>query len=80
MLNKSELYISALERAKFAFSVKTDMALAEVLGMDRSSLSKLKSRGSFPYRNIVDVCADKNISVDFILGIKPEKKSDVAAK
>jgi len=79
-LKKSELYLAALEKAKVAFSVDTDMALAHELGIDRSSLSKLKSRGSFPFRQIVDTCVAKDISIDWIMGIRQEKISNGAAE
>lgn len=77
-MNKSDYYIAAFNKAKIAFNVDSDMALSNVLGIHRSSLSKLKSRGSFPYKHILDTCVAKNISVDFILGINPEKKSNGA--
>jgi hypothetical protein len=80
MLNKSELYAAALEKAKVAFSVDTDTALAEVLGIHRSTLCQSKARGSFPYRGIIDACIEKDISIDWIMGIKQQKISNGAAQ
>jgi hypothetical protein len=80
MLNKSEFYLSALEKAKVSFGAKTDMEMAKIIKMTRSSLSHSKSRGSFPARLIMDACVERNVSLDWILGIKPKKKSNGAAE
>lgn len=73
MFNKSEFYNIALDKARVSFGVKSDSQLAKIIGCNRTALYQARSRGTFPAKAIMDACVDNNVSVDFILGIKPEK-------
>lgn len=69
---KSEVYATALAKAKVAFNAKNDSELAKALGLDRSAISVAHKKGTAPVRHIVDACIDNNVSIDHIFGIKPK--------
>lgn len=75
---KSELYASALAKAKVAFNAMNDAALARVLQIDPSVICKSNKNNTIPARPLIEACVDKNVSLDFIFGIKPEKKTNGA--
>lgn len=56
---------SVLERVKQALNVSSDIALAEVLGIARSTLSNWRSRGSIDYDLLFSKC--KHINLDWLL-------------
>lgn len=60
-INKS----AVLERVKQALDVTSDIALAEVLGIARSTLSNWRSRGSIDYDLLFSKC--KHFNLDWLL-------------
>lgn len=78
-LIKSEVYASALTKAKLAFNASNDFELSKALGIDPSSITRAKQAGKVPVRHIVDKAIESNgeISLDWIFGIK---KSNGASK
>lgn len=69
---KSEFYTMALTKAKVAFNANSDLALAKIIKVDQSAISKAKKNGTAPVRHLVEACIDNNVSIDFIFGIKPK--------
>lgn len=56
---------SVLERVKQALNVSSDIALAQVLGIARSTLSNWRSRGSIDYDLLFSKC--KHVNLDWLL-------------
>jgi hypothetical protein len=71
-LQISEIYLAALAKAKVAFNADSDMALAKIIGVDRSAISKAKANGTAPVRNLIEACIEHQVSIDHIFGITPK--------
>ncbi|QST27744.1 helix-turn-helix domain-containing protein [Escherichia albertii] len=56
-----------LTRLKQVFAVTSDSALCERLMVSPQTLSSWKSRNKIPYANCVDVCQQKNVSLDWLI-------------
>ncbi len=48
-------------------NLKSDSAVAEILGMNPAALNKHKLRGTIPYDQITEFCETENISLDWLL-------------
>ncbi|MDD2267432.1 helix-turn-helix domain-containing protein [Sulfuricurvum sp.] len=71
-MQKSEIYLAALAKAKVAFNARSDKALAEILELDRTAIAKAKLRGTAPVKNLVEACIKHQVSIDHIFGITPK--------
>ena len=56
-----------MARLKAALTVKTDTDLAEVLGVQQSTLAMQKKKGNVPIELIEEICKQRHLSVDYIL-------------
>ncbi len=64
-----------LNRLKTVFSVKTDTALADSLGVPKTTLSSWKQRRSVPYLICVQVAEQRGVSLDWLLTGKESSDS-----
>lgn len=56
-----------IARLKEVFSVVSDSALCEQIGVSPQTLSSWKARNKIPYANCVDISKQKDISLDWLL-------------
>lgn len=56
-----------LARLKQVFAVSSDIALCECLKVSPQTLSSWKSRNKIPYANCVEVCQQKDVSLDWLI-------------
>lgn len=56
-----------IARLKEVFSVASDSALCEQIGVSPQTLSSWKARNKIPYANCVEISKQKDISLDWLL-------------
>lgn len=62
-----------MDRLKEKLGVEEDKDIIELFdGMSASAFSQRKRKGSVPYEDIINVCRDRGISIDYVIKGKPE--------
>lgn len=62
-----------MDRLKEKLGVQEDKDIIELFdGMSASAYSQRKRKGSVPYEDIINVCRDRGISIDYVIKGKPE--------
>ncbi len=69
---------SVLSRLKKLVGVYSDAELARSLGLTASNVSSWRRRNALPYKKCVQIAAEQNISLDWLLFGKEEFSSDEA--
>ena len=59
-----------LDRLKSALEVETDTELAQIFGLQQSSLASWRSRNRLNHRKIIALCNNKGISLDWLYGFE----------
>ncbi|TLS99926.1 helix-turn-helix domain-containing protein [Aliarcobacter cibarius] len=57
-------------KMKFIFGLKTDKQVAETLELNISTYKNKKKDNEIPYDNVIRICKDKNIDLNWILNLK----------
>jgi UDP-glucose 4-epimerase len=57
-------------KIKFVLHLNTDKQVAEALKMPISSYAVYKRENKIPYEQVIEVCKDKNIDLNWILNLK----------
>lgn len=82
--NESELNMKIeeiLNNIKDIFKVKTDKEIAELMGIETSNLSKIKTRNSIPYKELFNLCEKNKIDINsLIYGQNKEEKINFLMK
>jgi hypothetical protein len=63
--------VDLIKRLKKLYSVKTDYEVADIIGLNRSTLAGWKKRNYVNVDLMLDICKAKNISEDWLLFGKP---------
>lgn len=61
-----------IQRLKDKIDVEYDKDLAEIFGMSAPALNQRRRKGTVPYEDIINVCRDRGISIDYVIKGKPE--------
>lgn len=69
-----------LDRAKFAVKAKTDLALAEFLGVNASTIAGYKQRETVPLEQCIKIAERTGVSLDWLILGKGEVGGQAAAK
>ncbi|MBI1822750.1 MAG: hypothetical protein HYR80_01330 [Nitrospirae bacterium] len=80
--------VEIIEAIKSLRGLDSDLAVSRLLGIRPQTLTVAKSRGSIPYRDLIDMSARENISLEWLFhgtgpsdkGFSPEKKIDQIKK
>ena len=64
--SRLEEYESAAQRLKSVLKVRTDKALAQLLGISPTAYAIRKRKRSLPVEQIVSLCIERRISLDFV--------------
>ncbi|MBI5286351.1 MAG: helix-turn-helix domain-containing protein [Deltaproteobacteria bacterium] len=76
-------FIKIIDRLKGLRGLKSDTAIAEMLGMGQSTFAERKRRNSIPYGEIINFCDKEGLSLDWLLaGEGPqyrEEKKEITA-
>jgi hypothetical protein len=78
----SELSLDAnmiLDRLKSALEVETDTELAQIFGLQQSSLASWRSRDRLNHRKIIALCNNKGISLDWLYGFEQHAPEGISA-
>lgn len=79
MNRKSDLrFEPVIERFKTALGVENLGQVADIIGIKRNAFYNRKTSGSIPFEDIICVCLDRNISIDWVMAGegKPFKDHD----
>lgn len=78
---KGRDFIKIIDRIKNFKGLKSDISVAETLGMTQSTFAERKRRGSIPYEELIIFCDKEGISLNWLLTgegeIKREKELEV---
>lgn len=73
MTEQDRLFDSVIERIRQILEISTDSDVARALGLTPGAFAQKKHRGSIPYSDIISMCYEKSLSLDWILtGREPE--------
>lgn len=61
-----------IQRLKDKINVEYDKDLAKIFGMSAPAFNQRRRKGTVPYEDIVNVCRDRGISIDYIIKGVPE--------
>lgn len=67
-------FTEIMQRIKEQLNLHSDTQLAEKLGITRSNYSEKKRNNSIPYENLLILCKENNLSIDYLLN--NQKKSE----
>jgi len=59
-------FIEITDRLKRLKDLWSDVALAKLLGIKQPSFAERKGRGSLPYKEIIELCGQERISLDWL--------------
>ncbi|MDD5227323.1 MAG: helix-turn-helix transcriptional regulator [Methylococcales bacterium] len=58
---------NVITRLKQLLNVKTDLELAEILGVSKPTISAWRQRNSVPHTICIQIAQEKNVSLDWLL-------------
>ena len=67
--------MDAVERAKLALGVKTDLALSQALGLSAAVVGGYKRRDSIPLEQCIKIAERTGVSLDWLILGKGDKES-----
>lgn len=59
--------VDIIDRLKIKFSLKSDMQVAKLLGVEQNTLSSWKKRNKIPYEKLDSIAIEYKISFDWLL-------------
>lgn len=66
-MKSGDKFGEVMERAKEAFGVRNDAALAAVIGMSPTAFSNRKQNGSIPYDELIAAATTRNVDIGWLL-------------
>lgn len=66
-MSNGDKFSAVIERAKEAFGVKSDAALAEAIGLKATAFNNRKKTGSIPYDELIAAAQPRNVDITWLL-------------